>query len=155
MDKPTGVSEYELTRALPASLKSALPTIEEIEAELADTAAAQPSGPAASHATKKRKSRTASKPTRLRPTKEAPPTMSGKTLAEHVTPLPIARRQSSAYVKGFQAARIDAVMQATTATVRAHCRVMARPIKIWVSCFALPWIFEPSSLRSRINWFRA
>jgi len=30
----TSVSEYELTRALPESLKSALPTIEEIEAEL-------------------------------------------------------------------------------------------------------------------------
>ncbi len=32
--KPIGVSEYELTRALPETLKSALPTIEEIEAEL-------------------------------------------------------------------------------------------------------------------------
>lgn len=31
---PIGVSEYELTRALPESLKSALPTVEEIEAEL-------------------------------------------------------------------------------------------------------------------------
>lgn len=35
IDKPIGVSSYELTRALPASLKSALPTVEEIEAELA------------------------------------------------------------------------------------------------------------------------
>ena len=34
MDKPIGISEYELTRALPEKLKSALPTIEEIEAEL-------------------------------------------------------------------------------------------------------------------------
>jgi len=34
MNKPIGVSEYELTRALPESLKSVLPTIEEIEAEL-------------------------------------------------------------------------------------------------------------------------
>lgn len=34
MKKPIGVSEYELTRALPEGLKSALPTIEEIEAEL-------------------------------------------------------------------------------------------------------------------------
>jgi len=34
MSKPIGVSEYELTRSLPESLKSALPTIEEIEAEL-------------------------------------------------------------------------------------------------------------------------
>ena len=32
--KPMGVSEYELTRALPNELKSALPTIEQIEAEL-------------------------------------------------------------------------------------------------------------------------
>lgn len=34
MDKPIGVSEYELTRALPKGLKSSLPTIEDIEAEL-------------------------------------------------------------------------------------------------------------------------
>jgi len=33
--KPIGVSEYELTRALPENLRSALPTIEQIEAELA------------------------------------------------------------------------------------------------------------------------
>lgn len=32
--KPIGVSDYELTRALPESLQSALPTIEEIESEL-------------------------------------------------------------------------------------------------------------------------
>lgn len=32
--KPIGVSEYQLTRALPRKFKSALPTIEEIEAEL-------------------------------------------------------------------------------------------------------------------------
>jgi predicted nuclease of restriction endonuclease-like (RecB) superfamily len=36
MDKPIGVSEYELTRALPDDLKSSLPTIEEIEAELSE-----------------------------------------------------------------------------------------------------------------------
>ncbi|MBW1860202.1 MAG: DUF1016 family protein [Deltaproteobacteria bacterium] len=36
MQKPIGVSEYELTRALPEELKSSLPTIEEIEAELSD-----------------------------------------------------------------------------------------------------------------------
>jgi predicted nuclease of restriction endonuclease-like (RecB) superfamily len=35
MSKPIGVSEYELTRALPPSLESALPSVEEIEAELA------------------------------------------------------------------------------------------------------------------------
>ena len=34
MNKAIGVSEYELTRALPEELKSALPTIEEIEVEL-------------------------------------------------------------------------------------------------------------------------
>ena len=32
--KPIGVSDYELTRALPDNLKSSLPSIEEIEAEL-------------------------------------------------------------------------------------------------------------------------
>ncbi|MBM4094079.1 MAG: DUF1016 domain-containing protein, partial [Planctomycetes bacterium] len=37
IDKPIGVSSYELTRALPPNLKSALPTVEEIEAELAAT----------------------------------------------------------------------------------------------------------------------
>ncbi len=35
LDKPIGVSEYELTRALPKQFESALPTIEAIEAELA------------------------------------------------------------------------------------------------------------------------
>jgi predicted nuclease of restriction endonuclease-like (RecB) superfamily len=34
IDKPIGISTYELTRALPARLKSVLPTVEEIEAEL-------------------------------------------------------------------------------------------------------------------------
>jgi predicted nuclease of restriction endonuclease-like (RecB) superfamily len=34
IDKPIGVSTYELTRALPARLQSALPTVEQIEAEL-------------------------------------------------------------------------------------------------------------------------
>lgn len=40
IDKPIGVSSYELTRALPKSLQSALPTVEQIEAELStpDTA---------------------------------------------------------------------------------------------------------------------
>lgn len=33
--KPIGISAYELTRALPENLKSSLPTVEEIEAELA------------------------------------------------------------------------------------------------------------------------
>jgi YhcG PDDEXK nuclease domain len=34
IDKPIGVSSYELTRALPSKLRSVLPTVEEIEAEL-------------------------------------------------------------------------------------------------------------------------
>jgi predicted nuclease of restriction endonuclease-like (RecB) superfamily len=34
IDKPIGISTYELTRALPKELQSALPTVEEIEAEL-------------------------------------------------------------------------------------------------------------------------
>ena len=44
IDKPIGVSSYELTRALPPSLQSALPTVEEIEAEItaADAAAKSP-----------------------------------------------------------------------------------------------------------------
>jgi len=39
--KPIGVSEYELTRALPENLKSSLPSIEEIEAELGGTREAE------------------------------------------------------------------------------------------------------------------
>jgi predicted nuclease of restriction endonuclease-like (RecB) superfamily len=34
VSKPIGISEYELTRALPPNLQSALPTVEEIETEL-------------------------------------------------------------------------------------------------------------------------
>jgi predicted nuclease of restriction endonuclease-like (RecB) superfamily len=36
MNKPIGVSEYQLTQALPDELKSSLPTVEEIEVELRD-----------------------------------------------------------------------------------------------------------------------
>jgi predicted nuclease of restriction endonuclease-like (RecB) superfamily len=39
INKPIGISQYELTRALPAQLQSSLPTIEQIEAELASEAA--------------------------------------------------------------------------------------------------------------------
>jgi len=35
IDKPIGISTYQMTRALPRELRSALPTVEEIEAELA------------------------------------------------------------------------------------------------------------------------
>ena len=38
IDKPIGISTYELTRALPKGMKSALPTVEEIEAELSEVA---------------------------------------------------------------------------------------------------------------------
>jgi len=34
MSKPIGVSEYKFTEAIPEELKSSLPTIEELEAEL-------------------------------------------------------------------------------------------------------------------------
>jgi len=37
IDKPIGISTYELTRALPAAMQSALPTVEEIEAEMVET----------------------------------------------------------------------------------------------------------------------
>jgi predicted nuclease of restriction endonuclease-like (RecB) superfamily len=40
IDKPIGISTYELTRALPAQLRSVLPTVEEIEVELAPDARA-------------------------------------------------------------------------------------------------------------------
>jgi predicted nuclease of restriction endonuclease-like (RecB) superfamily len=56
VNKPIGVSEYELTRALPARLQSALPTVEEIEAELAESGTAQASSNARKKATKTRKS---------------------------------------------------------------------------------------------------
>jgi len=39
MSKPIGISEYELTRALPVNLQSALPTGEQIEAELGKSGA--------------------------------------------------------------------------------------------------------------------
>jgi predicted nuclease of restriction endonuclease-like (RecB) superfamily len=55
VDKPIGISEYELTRALPPSMKSVLPTVEEIEAELADSASAHPAKQAALPAPTKRK----------------------------------------------------------------------------------------------------
>ena len=34
INKPIGVSEYRLTSSLPSEIKSSLPTVEEIEAEL-------------------------------------------------------------------------------------------------------------------------
>ena len=46
LNKPIGVSEYELTRALPPSLWSVLPTVEEIEAELTESAGRRKPKPA-------------------------------------------------------------------------------------------------------------
>ena len=40
--QPIGVSEYELTRALPANFRSALPSVEEIEAELGEAPSGKP-----------------------------------------------------------------------------------------------------------------
>jgi len=68
VNKPIGVSEYELTRALPPSLQSALPTVEEIEAELSESAREQRAG---LQAEKKRKAPKASKPA---PNKKRPKT---------------------------------------------------------------------------------
>lgn len=37
MSKPLGISEYQLTEALPEKLRGALPSVEEIEAELEES----------------------------------------------------------------------------------------------------------------------
>jgi predicted nuclease of restriction endonuclease-like (RecB) superfamily len=50
--KPIGISEYELTRALPDSLKSALPSIEEIERELSGGGPSETVKPAGEKAAK-------------------------------------------------------------------------------------------------------
>ena len=42
MDKAIGVSDYQLTRALPKKLQSALPSIAQIEAELSAPASVKP-----------------------------------------------------------------------------------------------------------------
>jgi predicted nuclease of restriction endonuclease-like (RecB) superfamily len=46
IDKPIGIANFELMRALPESLQSALPTIEALEAQLAGAADPQPENPA-------------------------------------------------------------------------------------------------------------
>lgn len=45
IDKPIGISTYELTRALPENVQSALPTVEQIEAELQRLEAPPPPAP--------------------------------------------------------------------------------------------------------------
>lgn len=72
VDKPIGISEYEMTRALPPNLKSALPTVEEIEAELADSASVHPSKPPALPEPKKRKASKPSKPPKKKQPKKGP-----------------------------------------------------------------------------------
>ncbi len=57
VEKPIGVFEYEITRLLPSNLKSALPTVEEIEAELADSTKPEPKKPAKPKSKKRKKTR--------------------------------------------------------------------------------------------------
>ena len=45
IDKPIGISTYELTRALPKRMQSSLPTVEEIEAELGEVVKPKPRQP--------------------------------------------------------------------------------------------------------------
>ena len=45
LQKPIGISEYELTRILPDNLKSSLPSIEEIEGELRQVSSKSEIGP--------------------------------------------------------------------------------------------------------------
>lgn len=52
IEKPIGISEHELTRTLPESIKSALPSIEDIERELSKTV---PNSSAKNHGMKKAK----------------------------------------------------------------------------------------------------
>ncbi len=66
MDKLIGVSEYELTRALPSSLKSALPTVEEIEAQLGDSISEHSSESAALSARTKQRTAKPTKPAKKR-----------------------------------------------------------------------------------------
>ncbi len=52
MEKSIGVSAYELTRALPKKLQSALPSIEQLEAELSPARSSRPAAPAKKKPTK-------------------------------------------------------------------------------------------------------
>jgi hypothetical protein len=66
VSKPIGISEYELTRSLPPGLKSALPTVEEIEAELTESAPMQATLPKAS----KKAAKTRTQAIKKSPTKD-------------------------------------------------------------------------------------
>jgi predicted nuclease of restriction endonuclease-like (RecB) superfamily len=61
MNKPIGVSEDELTRALPANLRSVLPTVEEIEAELGESEVEGPRDPGSSTLSRSSGTETATK----------------------------------------------------------------------------------------------
>jgi hypothetical protein len=58
---PIGVSEYELTRALPEDLQSALPTIEQIEAELGKPSQGTTAGKAEKPSNRRGKNKSRSK----------------------------------------------------------------------------------------------
>ena len=60
--RPIGISEYELTRALPADLQSALPTVEQIEAELTAKTPVEPAGARANSSRRKLPQPAARKP---------------------------------------------------------------------------------------------
>ena len=65
VNKPIGISEYELTRPCRRAFKSALPTVDEIEAELAGSAPTQTESP------KPRKPKAARRATKKRPKKKS------------------------------------------------------------------------------------
>jgi predicted nuclease of restriction endonuclease-like (RecB) superfamily len=68
VSKPIGVSEYELTRALPPSMQSTLPSVEEIEAELTESTSV--SEPRKSSMSKKIKMNKGAKPTAKKASKK-------------------------------------------------------------------------------------
>jgi predicted nuclease of restriction endonuclease-like (RecB) superfamily len=72
IDKPIGVSSYELTRALPRSLRSVLPTVEEIEAELGDPPPDSPSAETTSNSRTKPQTTRKQKPARKNKSKRHP-----------------------------------------------------------------------------------
>ncbi|MBX3427114.1 MAG: DUF1016 family protein [Pirellulales bacterium] len=74
IDKPIGVSSYELTRALPPALQSALPTVEEIEAEIGAVEATAKKVPQ-----KKGKKPTKKKPAKGKSKKRKPPRSGAKS----------------------------------------------------------------------------
>jgi predicted nuclease of restriction endonuclease-like (RecB) superfamily len=65
VSKPIGISEYEITRALPPSLRSALPSVEELEAELTESAP-----PSAAAKTRRTRAGKASSPAAKNPRKK-------------------------------------------------------------------------------------